>query len=232
MNYTVIVHEPTLVQFINWLPDNEAHEQYYMSLFARKKYYPHLKWIKSDKSQLARKTSTKQKLLSKIRQLECPIGAYVQHQDNAAIPPEALALYINPNPRDLYKATLHGLSDFAKLIETQAKNYNPHQEILSTIQRTSSRKVWIDFDIDCLDDSVLPKIHSILGDNKACRRILRTRGGYHVLVKPDMVPDSVARTWYKNLASMADVKGDNMIPVPGCIQGYIDGEPFYPRFVD
>jgi hypothetical protein len=36
--YQIITDEKAFKDFIAWLPDHEAHEQYYLALFARKKY--------------------------------------------------------------------------------------------------------------------------------------------------------------------------------------------------
>jgi hypothetical protein len=238
MNYKVIIDEVKLREFIDWLPDLLEHECFYMSLFARKKYCPEIKWIKSDKGQLGRKTCTKETIVQKIRQMECAVGSYTQRGDNMPFPQEALALYISPNPRDMYRATLHGISTLAKLIELQNKNHNPHQEMMSVIQQSCTRKIWSDFDIDVKPEDmgnkaqILEKVDEILGGDKNCRRIMETRGGYHVLVSPEKVPESVRRTFYKNLAAIADVKGDTLVPVPGCVQGTLDGELFIPRFID
>jgi hypothetical protein len=223
--YKVITDEAILMDFIqNVLPDHEEHEQFYCCLFARKKYAKEVPWIKSDKSQLKRFTSTKEKLLTKIRQLECPIGAYAYKE--GPMPQESLALYISPNPRDLWRATVKGIGKLALMIEATNKNANPHQEIMSVIQQTKSRTIWVTFDIDEKTPAVLDRVDAALGGCKSCRRVLETRGGYHVLVEPSKVPASVKNTWHKNIATMADVTGDSLIPVPGTYQG-----GFTPHFI-
>jgi hypothetical protein len=37
-NYKIILNEQKLKEFIYWLPELQNNEQYYVSLFARKKY--------------------------------------------------------------------------------------------------------------------------------------------------------------------------------------------------
>lgn len=231
MNYQVITDitdESLLRDFIdNFLPDLAENEKYYLCLFCRKKYCRDVKYIKSDKSQMSRKTSDKLRLFWKIKQMECEVGSYRQAQDEQPIPQEALALYINPNPRCVWKATLHGLSVLAKNIETGNKNHHPQEEMMSCIQRSISRKIWSVFDIDSKEEGVLDKVDDALQGHKECRKILETRGGYHVLVKLDTIPDEIKRTWYQKLAVLSDVTGDAMIPVPGTFQG-----GFCPHFIE
>ena len=230
MNYNIILDEKILRDFIDqFLPNLEEHETFYISLMSRKKYSPDVRYVKSDKSQLKRFTTNKMRMFYKIRQLECTEGSYRQFQDEQAIPQEALALYINPNPRDNWRATLHGLSTFAKLIELGTKNHNPHQEILSCVQQTCSRKIWTIFDIDSKDENVFKLIDDALGGHKECRKILETRGGFHILVELSKITDDIRKTWYQKMAALPniDVKGDMLIPVPGCTQGM-----FTPRFLD
>jgi len=208
MNYSIIQDINLLQDFINILPDLKENETLYCCLFCRKKY---LSSLKSDKSQLKRFTSTK----------ESEVGSYVQ--DEIPIPQKALALYISPNPRDNYKATIKGIQRFAQLIESKNQNFNPHQEILSVIQKTAGNKKWVIFDIDNKDIE-RDTITGILGTHKFL--FLETRGGYHVLVEPGDIPKSHSSSWHRRLSAISDVRGDCLIPVPGCCQG-----GFIPRFV-
>lgn len=223
MNYQVIIDEDALKAFIDELPDNTVDERYYFCLFARKKYCKDIKYIKSDKSQLARKVATKDRLFGKIRQMECKLGSYLQ--DDVSIPQEALALYINPNPRCMKRASIQCLQRLANIIGQDSPGFNPQAEAMSCIQRSCSRKVWTDFDIDTKEPGTLEKVQEILVD-RSCYKVLESRGGYHVLVDTKKVPAEAGKMWYPNLKKFADVVGDCMLPMPGTYQG-----GFVPRFI-
>jgi len=219
MNYKIISDEEKLWEFINWLPQLEENEKYFVSLFARKKYCNYL--IKSnDKTQLKRFTAKREDLFHKIKQLECEVGAY-RIKDNIA-PQESLVLYINPNPRNMIRATFTLMKKLVNIMETKASGYNIHAEALSSIQNSKSKSHFCDFDIDTKDID-LTKMHDILP--KEAYDIIETRGGYHILVKTRIASDN---QWYLKITNTfhVDQAGDQFVPVPGCVQG-----GFVPKFI-
>lgn len=225
MNYKIIKDEGLLKEFIDWLPELADNEKYYMCLFARNKYCKELTHIKSDKAQLRRFVTDKSRMFQKIKQLEVEEGWYMQKQ--TPVPEQALALYINPNPRDMFKATINTMVKLAKSIRDQNVAMNPHQEALSEIQKSKSRSCWVDFDIDTKDIDIVSEafshVREMFNDDY---HILETRGGYHILVNPSKVKDIYKNKWYQTLNKFADQTGDNMIPVPGSTQGN-----FIPHFI-
>jgi hypothetical protein len=215
MNYKIIQDEALLREFVDWLPDLQKNETYYVCLFARNKYAPELK---GDKAQLKRFTSDKAHLFDKIKQLECEVGSY--KVKDTIVPQEALALYITPNPRDLEKASKNALIRFAELITRPYNGYNPHQEVMTEIQKAASRKVYFDLDFDNVAlDETLEKLEPMINMN--CVKIVKTRGGFHLLVELAKLDKAFEKSWYKNLSSLegCDVRGDNLLPVVGCSQG-------------
>lgn len=219
--YKVIVNESILSDFINWLPDLQPNETFYLCLFARNKYCKDIVHINSDKGQLKRFTSDKSRMIKKIRQLETEVGTYFQK--DIAIPQEALALYINPNPRDLERAAKSAMIRLAELITKPYNGYNPHQEVLSEIQKSRGRKIFFDLDFDLVDEDSMDRLHAYFDEvlNRDAFEILITRGGFHLIVQPSKIDPGLTKTWYNKLAALkeCDVRGDNMIPVPGTYQG-------------
>lgn len=226
MNYRIIKDEQLLMDFIDWLPDLTPDEIYYLSLFGRKKYCPELKYSKTDKTQLKRFTSDKERMLQKIKQLETQMGSYYL-KDTPALQ-ESLALYVTVNPRSQVIATRNLLIKLAQLVGQPYNGHNVHQIAMSEIQKAKSDTIWVDFDLDVeKSDSYLDRIKTVLHELGVVDfKILETRGGYHILVKPNAVMNKM---WYKGIVDNfpCDVVGDNMIPVVGCTQGN-----FTPRFIE
>ncbi len=214
MNYKIIHDEEAFRAFIEWLPDLEPGEVFYGCLFARKKYDT-TGVIRNDKEQLKRFTSTKDRIYQKVRQLECEVGAY--QVGGEPIPQDSLALYIMPNPRSLIKATQKTLVELSNiLISSGGENKNPYKIALSQIQKNASRKVFIDFDFD---DKIFCAEHFTSVVNPECLSVLRTRGGFHILVETGRVHPWYKKIWYNKVSAGSDTRGDALMPVPGCIQG-------------
>jgi len=225
MNYKIILDEQKLVEFVNWLPELEKNETFYVCLFARKKYCQHLVHIASDKGQMKRFLSKKDYLIQKIKQLECEVGNYTVK--GIIAPQESLALYINPNPRDVERATKNALKHFAELITNPYDNWDPVAEVISEVQKAKSRLIYFDIDFDNIEIEIIrPLIVQFI--NEDAIHFLKTKGGFHLMIEIQKIASQYINTWYKNICTLeaTDVKGDQMIPVPGCTQG-----GFIPHFV-
>lgn len=239
MNYQIITDPQKLQEFIDWLPELAPDETFYLCLFARSKYCKGIAHIKSDKAQLKRFTSNKDRLLNKIMQLEIPLGTYlakgVGEKAPVSAPQESLALYMTVNPRNLVTATRASVEKLTKLTWQPYNGYNPHSEVMSELQKAKSRTVHVTFDFDMSDKNligaIIRKVNRVI--NSDSYRVLETRGGYHLIVEPKKVGQLYSPTWYQEMekilsefSSDKDNIGDIMMPVPGTYQG-----GFTPKFI-
>lgn len=227
MNYQIIFDELVLREFVDWLPDLQSNETFYCCLFSRKKYCPELV-RSSDKTQLKRFTANKSNLIDKIKQLECPAGSY--RLKDRSVPQESLVLYINPNPRDIIRATFESIKSLTTCLQYKNQGFNPHQEVISCIQRSKSRMIWFDVDIDEPDWAKLQETMEMIKSfiNSDCLTFVRTGGGAHCLIEVNKIKEEYKKTWHKNITSLpsVDQTSDQLIPVPGCCQG-----GFVPQFI-
>ena len=224
-NYQVILDEDRLRAFADWLPKTEPNETFYVALLARNKYAKDagIGTFIADRYQCKRFLTTADRLVDKIKQLECPAGSY--RLKDIAVPQEALALYITPNPRDQVKATQHGLVKFAQLIADRSNSHNPIAEMMSAVHKSPCHMHFLDVDFDGVEPEVMvPKIGEFL--NLDAVEVLKTHGGFHALVRHAKVSPECVKTWYKKMMALegVDIRGDNMIPVPGCTQGGFNPE--------
>lgn len=219
--YKIINDINILKDFINnYLPDLNFGECFYVCLFARSKYCKDIVHISSDKQQLKRVTCNKENLIQKLQQMECTLGSY--YQRTTQIPQEALAAYISINPRSYIKAIKLTADKFNQLLIIKYNGYNPHKEIMSNIQRSLSRKIYLDIDFDGISYETIKEIiknNNII--NESAISYLITRGGFHLLVKYSDIDKEYQKTFYNNIMKLPgiDIKGDNVIPIPGCYQG-------------
>lgn len=210
--YKLICDEKKLLEFIEWLPDLKEDEKFMLCLFGRKKYTT--THLKSNKTQLGRWLATKENFVNKIRQREIPLGTYLS--GDIKVPQEALSLYVTVNPRDMAKATKGVARKALDLICDEHHNYNIVAEALSCVQRSKGKTQWIDFDIDDSDFDI-KVLENFL--NEGSYKVLKTRGGFHVLVDPSKVAPELKNSFYKKLVAYSDQVKDNLLPVPGCFQG-------------
>lgn len=181
MSYKFILDEAIFKRFVDWLPELNAEECYYVVALARNKYVrdlpnvDKLAHIRSDKQQIARFVCNKERLVRRVRQLECALGAY-KTKEGLPVPQEAMAVYISVNPRSHLIGAKNALKRIADLITQEYSNYRLDHEVLSCIQEACSRKIFMDIDFDGVP------IEQTIGEvkkhiNLDCVSVLKTRGG-------------------------------------------------------
>lgn len=223
--YKIIADEGQFREFIDWLPVLGPNELFYCALLSRKKYaldgevHPN---VKTDRTQLRRFLADKEDLFNRTKQGESPLGSYTQK--DYEVTQDTLAMYINTNPRDTFKATWATAKKLLQVIETKKPTINPASEANSIIQKTVGTKHTVSFD---LDDKSIPVEYLVELCDGFCD-IIETRGGYHVHVLLKHAKDISNKKWHESfrLLPNCDASGDKMTPAVGCWQG-----GFIPKFV-
>ena len=225
MNYKIVKCEETFNEFLEWLPELE-NEKFFFCLLARKKFKK-TEGLKADKNMLKRFTATKEQALNKIKKLEVELGSY--EVNGVKINEESLVLYITVNPRDMHKAGLKTAKELITMVADGVTIYNPQAVALNQIQVTGVKK-FFDIDLDLLEGKELShlNLYNLISDgdliNKEALNVIRTRGGYHLLIELSKISEKYSKSWYNNFNQLKDdrftimMNGDNMTPVPGCIQ--------------
>lgn len=225
MNYEIIKDLNELNKFLEWLPELEENQKFYVSLLARKKW-GYTEGLSADKSQLKRFTATKENLVDKLRKLEVKLGEW--KYKNISIDNRSLGVYITPNPRDMHKAGLKTAKEIVSMVADGKQIFNPQAIALNQIQVTGVKK-YFDIDIDVHNNGValdhlldIIKREEVINMEAIEGNIVKTRGGFHVLV--DLAKVKNPKTWYKRFQDIkcldfdVTMNGDNMIPLPGCVQ--------------
>ena len=220
MFYKIISDNEKLNQFIEWLPELEPNEKFYVSLFARSKYSDNMPKI--HKCNLKRFTSDKERLAEKLAQLELPLGRWKLKEE--PVPQEALAVYITPNPRCLKTAAFKTIEELLRKLQ-QPNPFDPLAVSKSEIHRSKSRSWVVDFDIDLPEENrkeeterIMDVIEQTVG--KDAVDFVITRGGMHALIKPQLVVSEI-KNWHPVIkkSCQVDQVGDLLMPIPGCVQG-------------
>jgi hypothetical protein len=59
-------------------------------------------------------------------------------------------------------------------------------------------------------------------NQEACT-VIKTRGGFHLLVKSELVTEPFQKIWWSELFNLEEggctPSGDMIMPIPGCVQG-------------
>lgn len=231
--YQIVTDEEKLRAFVDWLPDLQKGEVFYLHLLARAKYLrdledmPNLKGKGSITSLICRKED----IIREIKKLEVQHGLYTSGEN--IVPQEALALYMTINPRGVLKAREKILNKLLSL-SLSGEMFLPHQECLSIIQRSKSRSEFVSFDFD-VDKELFPIVSKEVGEtlNKEAIHWVETRGGYHLVIRVKDIDRNLRNSWYKEVrelllkySSDTDMVGDVMLPVVGTYQG-----GFTPKFI-
>jgi hypothetical protein len=252
MNYTLIHNESELNNFINFLPDLNPNEGYFLILIARKKWFPESGIPSAHK--LKRETvGDKSKIIQTIKQWEIAEGGYTSN--GIPIDIRNLGVYMGFNPKNQYKACFELINECLEAIKSNNENINVKSMANDVIQGSHGTKNFMDIDVDIKEGEdyleIKKYIESVI--NPEYLKFIKTNGGFHCLVQlkkevcsfmggseyENSVIDctkqsdfSVNKNWYMQLKdhpfkSELNIMSNDLIPLAGCNQGL-----FVPYFLD
>lgn len=226
--YSIVKDEAELNKFIEFLPDLKPEQKFYYCLFARKKYRA-TEGLKSDKCQLKRGTTTKERMLRDFQKLEVRAGLY--EIDGIPIQQDSLVLYISPNPTDMTKSALKTAKQIVSDVAEGKRLKSPQATALSEIQVNVVRKYFnidIDFTIEGFKYDkvgIENMIRAMECVNEEAINFVYTKGGFHILVEYKKIDKEFEKSWYRNFSTLrsdlfqVDMEnGKGLLPVPGCVQ--------------
>lgn len=240
---SIIANYDTFDYYVqNFLPDLIDDEVYFLSLSARNKYLTEeeRKTLSLGRTEMFSRVIVRDKLSfdKAIRQLTANWSAR-RTKNNMLVPQKCLVCYININPVSTIDATNRFFSEFSKannelmtsLIHKKQSNFDwfrfADRKYQNCLQQSTSRKVLIDFDIDTKDFSVVYSLTNILQQRGVFYFIVKTHGGYHVLVERKSLNETksgkelfatfeLLKKQHSNTEIMINKNG--MIPLPGSYQ--------------
>lgn len=221
MRYQIILDEKILDSFIDFLPELNTDEVYYLSLMARSDN-KQLPAVKDGQIYGSKKLVKKKDIKRYLREFEIPIGEY--QRKGVPIPQECLSPYITINPRSLKKAAKDvAISLTEKLLN--GDNVDPVDFAITSVHKNIGTKHFLDFDFD-LESK--PKYQKNIEDTfKSLFSkfiTLETKGGFHIIVPCKLIKYNNYNYIVGGTTGLSPMIGldrhgaEGMIPIPGCTQ--------------
>jgi hypothetical protein len=208
--YNFIYDESQVERFAKLIDTENTLQQVYLQ--ARRKYNKELKKDCFITTNTFFKASPSY-FLNRIKRYEVEVGSYKDHDKE--IPEDCFAIYSSTNP-------CSGKKSVGKFVEECVQSFiqdkkrifeHPHRELDSFIMSTNERVNILTMDIDCKEDYKEVK-EFLITENIPTLAVIETRGGYHVLVKPD---NNISKL-QKKFGGKIQIK-NLYCPIPGTLQG-------------
>ena len=232
MNYKLIHNQEELQKFVDFLPELNPNEGYFIILIARKKWFPESGIASAHK--LRRETvGRKDKIIHTIKQWEIEESGY--DSNGTPIDIKNLGVYIGFNPKNQHKACFELINQCLEAIKSNKENINVKSMANDVIQGSNGTKNFIDVDVDIKEDENYLDIVSYIKDliNPSRLTFIKTNGGFHALINlikcegegrmMELSPNH-GNQWYQKLQnhpfkSELNIMSNDLVPVVGCNQG-------------
>jgi hypothetical protein len=238
----MIANKEQFDRFIDILPDLEKDEVYFVSLSARNKYLTEeeRKEFSLGRTEMFSREVARDKLglYYAMDKLKASLE-YRKTANSKEIPSKCLVVYANINPSSTIKAYQlfkqaidKEVNDVMQaLLNSREPNYEGlkkiNRELMNSIQKSRSRKCFIDIDVDLFDKNIDPmgdidSIDNFLKETNTQYHKIKTFSGYHFLIRKDTVPDTLYRfidsKRYSVYIKDINFNKNEMIPIPGTLQ--------------
>lgn len=235
----MIIDRKQYENFLNILPDLQDDEVYFISLSARNKYLTaeEREDYTLGRTEMFARTIIREKKDFDYAMEKLKSTLIYKHTKNGKnIPEKALVTYVNVNPSSMIKAYELFIGEMNKeLFQVYQSEKNSKQtnyqgfirldrKLMNSIQKSKSRRYFIDIDFDVNDIQVVNDFCKQLKDT--IHYIISTHGGWHILIKKDTISEGVrldelvkyAHNSVKQSNGEVIFNKNQMVPVPGTEQ--------------
>lgn len=243
---TLIKNRKQFDRFVAVLPELERDEVYFLSLSARNKYLTDTEreeYSLGRTEMFSRHTAfDKEGINLAIRKMEADLETKMTRGGHP-IPEKALVVYFNIHPSSMIRAYASFKNQMDRHYDEVMQslmngNSEPHYhpfagmrtKLMNHIQKSPSRKVWVDIDVDGPASPELDQAQYILLQVLNQRKLefmqIWTQGGFHLMVKisEQMKMANIfkhindADSILKRVGGEAKFNSNAMIPLPGTQQ--------------
>lgn len=239
----MIINKKQFDRFISILYPLEKDECYFVSLSARNKYLSdeEREFYSLGKTEMFGRTIIKdfndidfymKKLYSNL--------SFKTTNNGKQIPEKALVTYININPSSMIQAYMMFQKEMNRQIyeimlaldKKKQPNYSyvtrADRVLMNCIQKSKSRRCFVDIDFDVINDKSMTIFTHILNDNGINHYVITSKNGYHVLIELQSLHGKKFNLQHNieihHIEAMNSNKGEvkinsnGMVPVPGTRQ--------------
>lgn len=226
-------------QFVDWLPELQRDEVYFVSLAARNKYLTpeerHQYGLGRTEMFSRQVAYDKPGLHYVMQKLQASLS-YRRTRAGHEIPRKALVVYMNVNPCStidayhLFKTQMDGVLQ-ESFHACARRGVEPlsfeawtriDRHLMNAIQKSRGRRMIVDIDIDTRDAFVLGELQEFLREHGVDFATVSTHGGYHILARKNTLGGF---NLYEKLQELEQRTGsevcinkNGMVPVPGTLQ--------------
>ena len=225
-------------KFLEWMPETEQDEVYFVSLSARNKYLTdeEREFYGLGRTEMFSRTVVydKEGLRYAMKKLEATLS-YRKTKGGKPIPEKALVTYVNINPCSTigaymtFKEQMDNIMKemlFSRLHDKEGPTFEPwhriERHLMNNIQKSRGRKLLVDIDIDTLDTEILDEMQDFLRERDVNFSVVGTQGGFHVLIDKTTLHKLNIFAKVQELDKRIDkevcINKNGMVPVPGTLQ--------------